>query len=254
LTADTLRLPPFELAHAVLMMRGLAASHVGLAPGVVQSCLPIIVPFSLPEMNPSAWFANKRALAYNRCIIVTVYVQGVCAALKLMSGNMIGGFFDGIQAGMGYYSLSPDGTRFLPTYMMMAGLNGVVALLQVLQRYHGVPLHYLPWSQVAMPVASILSAYFSWEFCRELRAIATGLPSGAAQDSCIVKVMGGDWWPAMLSAPSYGLQHTDWDSARHEDSYGGGRQSGINFGSFGPGGVGSRFSVFEGSGHRLGES
>eukprot|EP00928_Gymnodinium_smaydae_P043216 TRINITY_DN29003_c0_g2_i1.p1 TRINITY_DN29003_c0_g2~~TRINITY_DN29003_c0_g2_i1.p1 ORF type:complete len:382 (-),score=82.72 TRINITY_DN29003_c0_g2_i1:74-1219(-) len=254
LLVDALRLPQPEPAHAALLIPALAAaaSRAGLATGgmevVATSCLPLIVPFSMPQLSPIAWFSNKRALAYNRCVIVSIYVQGAFAVLKFASGNVVGGFFDGCQVAMGVYSLMPDGMRLFPTYMMMSGFNGIIGLLQVLQQYNGVPLHWLPTLQVWPPLVSVVSAYFCWQFltaCRDI--VADGglmMPRERQQESCLVRAMGGDWWPAFLSASIYG-ESAPGARDREADA-----PAGVNtFGGPGPG-----FSVFEGSGHRLGEA
>jgi len=252
LTADAMKLPEFELPHAISMLpavHALAASQLGLSPGMALCCLPIVTPFSMPHMTPAVWYSNKRALAYNRMVVITVYIQGACAIFKFGTGNMVGGFFDGIQAAMGFYSLMPEGMRFLPTYMMMAGFNGVIGLLQVVQTYNGVPLQMLPIMPILAPVAAITSAYFGYQFCKEVRKIAGGIPDEAdgAQSSCFVRTMGGDWFPSFLTAPLYGPSQ---DGRSNDDE---GFSGGIH-GYGGRSGAQQRFSVFEGSGHRLGEN
>lgn len=254
-TSDALGLPPLEPAHMALLLPALAACHFG--PGaVVQSCLPLVVPFSMPELSYSTWASNKKALAYNRCVIVTIYIQGACALLKFTSGNMVGGFFDGMQVAMGIYSLTPDGMRLLPTYMMMSGVNGAVGLLQVLQTYNGIPLAWLPKLQIIPPVMAMVSSYFSWQFLKECRTISAGVGGVGRQpatdtqgDSCIVWAMGADWWPSFIWAPIHGEPRSSGQDRGRE----GGGITGFGDSAGGGFGAGLRFPVFEGSGHRLGE-
>ena len=38
----------------------------------------------------------------------------------------------------GVYAASPEGVTMLPTYLVFAGFNGVMDLLQLMQMYHGM--------------------------------------------------------------------------------------------------------------------
>eukprot|EP00929_Paragymnodinium_shiwhaense_P009251 TRINITY_DN113346_c0_g1_i1.p1 TRINITY_DN113346_c0_g1~~TRINITY_DN113346_c0_g1_i1.p1 ORF type:complete len:361 (+),score=75.08 TRINITY_DN113346_c0_g1_i1:58-1140(+) len=242
LTFDKFGLPPPEPAHLLLLAPAVAAAlqpgGIALAPaGLAASCLPIVAPFSMPPMTPGAWCSNKQALAYGRCVVVALYFQAGFAVLKIMHGNLVGGFMDGIQAAMGFYSLTPGGLGLFPTYMMMAGVNGVMNLLQVLQMFQGVPLQYIPQVHIWPPVTSLVSAYFGWQFCKEIRNIANGYPQDS--DGCFVRIMAGDWWPDCLTAGMFnGGGHAEEPSSS--------------------GGVFSSHSrqpqtrIFEGSGRRLG--
>merc|ERR1712060_737335 len=128
--------------------------------------------------------------------------------------------------------------RFFPTYIVFSGFNGLLGLLQVFQQFQGVPVHWLPIMAAVPPALSLVSAYCGWQFCKEVQAIAAGLPGDGPQDTCFVRVMGGDWWPASMS----GYDNPDASSG------------GAGMAGSGGGGANARFSAFGGDGHRLGEA
>jgi len=238
------RLPPFEYANLGLLLPAAMASHSGLllGAGATCACLPIMAPFSIPQVSPDSWMANKRALAFHRSCVFGVYAQGALALMKFAGGDLVGGTYLALQAAMGCYSVTPDGTRFMPTYMVISGFNGVLGIIQVFQAYQGIPLHYIPIWAYLPPALSLLTCYWGWEFCREMRAIGAGLPGDGPQDTCWVKLMGGDIWPiSSLSTTSA----TDRDQEQVH---------GVESASRGSGGLSNRFSAFGGSGHRLGEN
>eukprot|EP00440_Ansanella_granifera_P011929 gb/GFBE01012966.1/.p1 GENE.gb/GFBE01012966.1/~~gb/GFBE01012966.1/.p1 ORF type:complete len:315 (+),score=46.95 gb/GFBE01012966.1/:1-945(+) len=212
------------------------AAHYGLltGDGVVMACLPIAVPFSVPQVSPESWLANKRARAFHRGVVLTVCAQGVLTIMKLSRGDLIGGLYDGVQCAMGSYAIQPEGQRFFPTYIMCCGFNGILGLLQVFQGYQGVPVHFLPALALVPPAVAVFGAYCGWQFCKEATGIAAGQNSVGQQDTCFVRVMGGDWWPSFLgpTVPVRQDNYRDW-----------GRSSSS-----------SRFSAFAGDGQRLGES
>ena len=39
-----------------------------------------------------------------------------------------------------------------------------------------IPLHFIPMITILPPAIALASAYLGWQFCREVRAIAVGLP------------------------------------------------------------------------------
>lgn len=222
---------PIGYHGAAMLLPAAYAAHAGLLQGpVAVACFPMVVPFSTPSVPPELWLANKRARAFHRCCVLGVYLQGAFSLFKFAHGDLIGGTYDAIQALMGAYAVSPDGQQFLPSYMMMAGFNGVLGTFQLFQAYHGVPLHYLPlWSMLPSAI-SLANTYFCWQFIKEIKAINEGLNYSGPQDSCFVSLMGGDWWPASL----------DTQVRRPE-------QEGTT------GGLSNRFSPFAGDGFRLGE-
>jgi len=233
------RLPPFEYMNLGLLLPAAFASHAGLlmSGGAACACLPIMAPFAVPQVSPDSWMANKRARAFHRCVVLGVYTQCGLALLKFTSGDLVGGTYLALQAAMGAYAISPDGTRFMPSYMMVSGFNGVLGIIQVFQSFQGVPLHLIPVMAALPPVLSLLTCYWGWQFCRELRAIGSGMAEDGPQDTCWVKFMGGDIWPISTLSPS------PEPSARDE------RESVIGAG----GGSVNRFAAFGGSGQRLGE-
>lgn len=231
------QLPPFQLAHLGTLLPAAVAAHGGLylPAGVACACLPIMAPFRVPQVSPDSWMANKRALAFHRCCVFGVYLQGAFALLKFSGGDLVGGTYLGIQAAMGAYAVTPDGSSFMPSYMMISGFNGLLGIIQVLQTFQGMPLHYIPLSAMLPPTISLLSCYWCWQFCQELRAVGAGLPGAGPQDTCWVKFMGGDIWPISSLSPTIETSERDRERASAT------------------GGVSSRFSAFGGSGHRLGE-
>ncbi|CAJ1368687.1 unnamed protein product [Effrenium voratum] len=220
------------------------AAHAGLLSGggVAMACLPIAVPFSVPQVSSDSWLANKRARAFHRGVVITVYTQGILTLLKLSRGDLVGGLYDGVLCAMGTYAIQPEGQRFFPTYIICCGFNGLLALLQILQGYQGVPVHFLPLLAIVPPSIALFGAYCGWQFCKEVNAIAAGHVGAGPQDTCFVRVMGADWWPSFLGPQV---------AQREETNTNWGRPSGAA-----PAGGWSRdrFSVFAGDGHRLGET
>merc|ERR1719254_367489 len=98
------------------------------------------------------------------------------------------------------------------------------------QQFHGVPVAHLPLLLMVPPAVAISAAYCGWQFCKEVRAISAGYASEGAQDSCFVRLMGGDWCPTSLGASVTGA---DGQSAG----------GGLGFGSS------SNFNPFGGDGH-----
>merc|ERR1712228_1155677 len=99
--------------------------------------------------------------------------------------------------------------------ILCCGFNGVLGLLQVLQGYHGLPLYLLPKLALVPPAVGITAAYCGYQFCKEVTAIAAGYDGVGPQDSCFVKIMGGDWWPASLG-PSTRFRSGGMDSNADE--------------------------------------
>merc|ERR1719231_1182293 len=119
---------------------------------------------------------------------------------------------------------------------MISGFNGLLGIIQVFQQFQGVPLHFVPWMAIAPPTLSLLSCYWGWQFCQELRAVEAGLPGSGEQDSCWVKFMGGEIWPISTLSPVIEPRTTHAEDATAAAD-----------------GPSNRFSAFGGSGHRLGE-
>jgi len=222
-----------SLCNAALAIpAAIAAPHA--MPGVAMSCMPMMIPFRVPQVAPQSWMANKRALAFHRCCVLVVYAQAGIALLRFAHGDLIGGIYDAVQAMMGGYATQPDGITFFPSYIMICGFNGVLNLLQVIQNFHGVPIHFLPWMTVIPPVVSLLGAYCGWQFSKEVRAIHSGFNSDGSQDSCLVRMFAADWWPRNFLSPN--LPGTEAEA-----------ESGSGFDR-------SRFTAFAGNGQRLGGS
>lgn len=240
------QLPPFEYANLGLLLPAAWAAQSGLLlpAGAACACLPIMAPFQIPQVSPDSWMANKRALAFNRCVVLGVYAQGGLAILKFSGGDLVGGTYLALQAAMGAYSITPDGARLMPSYMMVSGFNGLLGIIQVFQSFQGVPLHHIPWMAILPPAIGLLTCYWGWQFCKELQAIGSGMAGSGPQDTCWVKFMGGDIWPISSLSPTVQTDRRERDG--DESVMGATSQSGI-------GGVSSRFSAFGGSGHRLGE-
>merc|ERR1719491_2452553 len=135
-------------------------------------------------VSQESWAVNKRARAFHRACVIGVYAQGFFAIMKFAKGNLTGGIYDAIQAFMGAYAMQPDGLRFVPTYLTINGFNGIMGCFQVFQAFNGIPLHFIPVLTILPPAVSLTSAYCGWQFCREVRAIAVGLPGYGPQDTC----------------------------------------------------------------------
>mmetsp|Transcript_4882 Transcript_4882/g.12100 ORF Transcript_4882/g.12100 Transcript_4882/m.12100 type:complete len:407 (+) Transcript_4882:118-1338(+) len=163
---------------------------------ISMACVPIVAPFNTPPVAYAHWCRNKRAVAFQRSLFFLCVAQGGLAMAKFFAGNLIGGFFDAMIAGTGLYAAVPDGVTMLSTYLVFAGFNGVMDLLQLLQMYHGViPLYLLPFQYPAFrPLLLLLGCYFTYEFHKELSAIFQGYGCAGAQDSYFVQAMSHDIW------------------------------------------------------------
>jgi len=181
---------------AVLHPAGLSTTSV-----VVPAMMPMVVPYSMPSLSSDMWLGNKRARAYHRCCVLAVYAQGTLALVKFISGDLIGGFFDAFQATIGAAATKPEGCKLMPTYAMVAGFNGVLGIIQALQSYQGAFDHNLPFLLAAPSVISVLAAYCGWQFCREIRAIASGYTGSGPQNSCFVRICSADCWPLASLSP-----------------------------------------------------
>merc|ERR1712113_1194511 len=107
----------------------------------------------------------------------------------------------------------------------------------VFQTFQGMPVHHIPLSTALPPALSLIAAYCGWQFCSEVRAIAAGLNGDGSQDTCFVRFMGGGWWPNSITQSLFGgddTRGTDEPNARFNNEN-------------------LRYSMFGGSGHRLGE-
>lgn len=234
-------LPPSLDLHGGLasLMTGLfAAAQQGLGsdPSVAMACMPIVVPFQVPMVDQEIWMLNKRACAFHRCCVIAVYAQGAFAVMKFARGNLVGGFYDAIQAAMGAYAIQPEGLRFFPTYLTINGFNGLLGTFKVLQVFNGVPLQDIPLMAIVPPLVALCSAYWGWEFSREIRAMAVGLPNFGPQDTCFVKCVGCEWRlpTALSSIISRQPNNRDADESAQGMPEGG-------------------YTSFSGSGRRLGE-
>lgn len=217
----------FVPAAAVLAQQILSGGDPG---GVSTACIPIAVPFSIPQVSSDVWCADKRALAFHRATAVLVYVQGGVAVLRFFSGDLVGGALQGLQTALGVYAIGPDGMQFFPSYIMMSGFNGLLGGLGAIQNFQGVPFGSIPLMPVVSPVVSLAVAYCGWQFCREVYAIASGAELGE-QNSCFVKMMTPAWWPQSADTVA------PYRPGEAEESHGA-----------------TRFSAFTGSGHRLGQA
>merc|ERR1719446_1183200 len=101
----------------------------------------------------------------------------------------------------------------MPSYMMVCGFNGLLSTVQVFQTFQGVPLRYIPIVAVMPPLVSLVSCYWGWQFCKELRAIGGGMAGDGPQDTCWVNFMGGDIWPITLLSPAVEAPARDRDRA-----------------------------------------
>eukprot|EP00927_Polykrikos_kofoidii_P053580 TRINITY_DN48186_c0_g1_i1.p1 TRINITY_DN48186_c0_g1~~TRINITY_DN48186_c0_g1_i1.p1 ORF type:complete len:336 (+),score=10.40 TRINITY_DN48186_c0_g1_i1:80-1087(+) len=245
LDADALALPQFTLAHAIPVLSGAIRAHFFAEPyftSITTSCVPIIVPFSLPDVPRSQWESDKVALAYSRCVMATVYAQAGIAVSKCLSGDFVDGIIDGIQAATGYYCVSMDHANLLPTYTVMVGLNGFLGCLQLMQNHVHHPHHTQRLCDLLAPPLRMLSASFSWQLCKTLQRV--GAPHqpvvSSDRESTFVTFMSSDWLSCLLPPRS---NVDDANSSR-----GGVFRSDHSESTF------HRFNAFEGSGHRLGTS
>lgn len=163
------------------------------------ACMPFVMPVAIDNVSPEHWMANKRALAFHRSTVLSVYLQFGFAGWKAIQGNLVGAAYDMFTALCGWHAISAEGQQFFPTYICISGFNGIISFLQTIQMSHGIPVQQLPLSIFAQPVLSIASAYFGMEFVQEVNAISVGRTCFGAQDTCFVKVMSSDCWPWSLT-------------------------------------------------------
>lgn len=175
--------------------------------------------------------ANKRAVAFCRGVALASSAQGVLAVMKFGGGDLVGGFFDGIMAGLGLWSTREDGVQMLPSYILFSGFNGVIYLLQVVQDGSGL-------GAIVRPVVCLTGAYLGWQFLKELQSLSSGYstsgPSDGDQDSWFVKFMNGD---NVIADAAGAITHTQSTSSQAQNP---------------SGSVAANFTTFSGEGHRLG--
>lgn len=234
---------PLDLRSIAMLLPAAVAAHHGLLAGngVAAACLPIALPFSLSQVSTDTWTASKRARAFHRTVTLCVWLQGGFTVFKFARGDLVGGVYEGIQAMMGAFAIQPDGQSMFPTYMICCGFNGLLGLLQVFQMYQGAALTSIPVMAVAPPCVALTGAFCSWQFCKEMAAIASGYTGAGSDDTCFVRMMSADWWPSFLS-PS--LPPGGSPSPGSNSRPGGGAPEWP--------GSSQGFSAFEGDGHRLG--
>ena len=91
--------------------------------------------------------------------------QTTLAMAKFFTGNLVGGFFDVMISGTGMYAASADGHSMLSSYVVFAGFNGVMDMLQLLQAYHGhLPLYLLPFQPPALRPQMLLLGRIDYLF------------------------------------------------------------------------------------------
>ncbi|CAD7932206.1 unnamed protein product [Amoebophrya sp. A120] len=259
----------------------LSISTGGLSNLFVQmSCVPIVAPFNTPPVGYVHWRTNKRAVAFQRSLFFLCVAQGGLAMAKFFAGNLIGGFFDAMIAGTGLYAACPDGVTMLSTYLVFAGFNGVMDMLQLLQTYHGmIPLYLLPFQYPAFrPILLLLGCYYTYEFHKELAAIFGGYGCAGSQDTYFVEAMSHKIWgnppgcsehEARLeesgTGSGFGNNPTGINSNPAPQNWGSGMLGGTGGGPAGGNGIANqsntanvqmpqqrRFNPFGGEGRRLG--
>jgi len=237
---EALRLPKLTLVNvatgALMPVLATTAYSIGFTTSsvVTPAMMPMFAPETLPHVSGNWWVVNKRARAFHRCCVIAVYTQGVFSLLKLVRGDLVGGLFDMLQTGIGLTATQPQGISVMPTYVMVAGFNGVLGMLQVFQSFQGIPIRYLPILVTAPPICAIIAALCGWQICKEIRAMASGTSSGP-QDSFFVRICSADFWPLSVLSPTL---HSGGGDDNHDSSRSSARQ---------------HFSAFGGSGWRLGE-
>eukprot|EP00928_Gymnodinium_smaydae_P025518 TRINITY_DN20294_c0_g2_i1.p1 TRINITY_DN20294_c0_g2~~TRINITY_DN20294_c0_g2_i1.p1 ORF type:complete len:344 (-),score=53.90 TRINITY_DN20294_c0_g2_i1:89-1120(-) len=211
-------LPPLDFGSAVVALLPLAAvaangvdvgfaatatSFGGIAGGataapMMLACVPLAVPFAVPEVRAQAWSGSKRAVAFHRSTVVAVYLQGFLALRRFLHGDLTGGAYDLIQACVGGYALQPDCAHIMPTYVLASGLAGSLGMLRTYWNFMDLPLRYMPISPYLAPGVAIVAAYCGYKFCVEVRSLAMGYPGGTA-DSCFIRLLGAEWcgWSAI---------------------------------------------------------
>lgn len=183
---------PKEIGISVVLSTGLVAANPGMA---TMSCIPLMAPFSTPPVSLNDWMGNKRARAFQRALFGVCTLQGAMALWKFFSGDLVGGFFDTILSGVGMYCCTQDGLTMIPSFIIFAGFNGFMDMLQLLQKFHGVPIYALPFHFAFLrPSLLFLALYLAWHFHKELSAAYYGYASDGPQDSWFVKCFGHDSW------------------------------------------------------------
>lgn len=190
---------PTEVAVSMVLSMGVAASNP-IVSAVQMACVPLVAPFTTPQVPVESWAHKPRARAYQRALFLACTIQGGMALFKFFSGDLIGGFFDTLLAACGMYAATPDGVTLLPTFTVFAAFNGFMDLLQMIQALHGTPLIFVVLHKAFLRPALLFTAcYFAYQFHKELVAAIMGYPA-ASEESFFVKIFGSDAWGPPIGA------------------------------------------------------
>jgi hypothetical protein len=96
---------------------------------VAVACL-IPIPFSL---QPAPGDLPIQAETANTALFRTNAALGVCAGIRFCLGQLVNGFMDGLIAGAGMYSATPQGRPYLSSFVVFSGFNCVLQFLGVAQ-------------------------------------------------------------------------------------------------------------------------
>lgn len=186
-------------AFSVVALSGACA--VG-GPGVMLSCIPVIVPMTINRITDSAVLSllSDDAKNFVKGITYVSMGQGTLAMADFMFGDLLAGFMKGVFAALGFYvSQMDDGVGVIPSYTVVSFVNGCISMLSGFERMSArhtpmfsgaMPLYlnYIHLSQLIHPILCFAGAYMGWQIIKELRR--TGISAAQSNPTALFPTAG----------------------------------------------------------------
>lgn len=117
-------------------------------------------------------------------LITVAFLQGALSLSRALLGDIWGGGIGIGMASMGFYSCTPSGVRWLPTYTVVTFINGSFHLLQLMEiatytkgslitLAQPAIMNFVNLLVISAPVVSLTGVMCSYQFIKELRRLAT---------------------------------------------------------------------------------
>eukprot|EP00747_Dinoflagellata_sp_TGD_P186852 gnl/TRDRNA2_/TRDRNA2_44183_c0_seq1.p1 gnl/TRDRNA2_/TRDRNA2_44183_c0~~gnl/TRDRNA2_/TRDRNA2_44183_c0_seq1.p1 ORF type:complete len:333 (+),score=45.21 gnl/TRDRNA2_/TRDRNA2_44183_c0_seq1:86-1084(+) len=185
--ADPVAYPSSSLAIAAAGLLSGPSIELADASGlVVPSCLPLwLVPWPLgtssagdPEGSSSS---SSRTFQLSRALSAACIAQASVATLDFALQDPVSGIINCGIATLGLQAASPQGYRFLPSYIVLAFANGTMQVILAAESASQIPMLWSTAGHVSMKVAhavNVLSPMvmfvgltLAWQLHCELRSI-----------------------------------------------------------------------------------